>query len=133
MNTGAFFDSNMLIYVVSEDDAKAEMAEKLMSGGGTISVQVLNEFAWVSSRKLKKTIGEIRKALSAVRSVCQVVPVDIETHDLGLDIAERYKFTTYDSMLVAAAVRASCTVFYTEDLQHGQRIEGLTVRNPFIS
>lgn len=133
MTSTAFFDSNVLIYVVSENIAKAEIAEGTLARGGVTSVQALNEFAWVSFRKLKKTIGEIRHALMGIRSLCEIVGMDIQTHELGLDIAERYKFSIYDSMLVAAALQAGCATFYSEDLQHGQRIEGLTIRNPFIS
>jgi predicted nucleic acid-binding protein len=133
VSSSAFLDSNVLIYLVSEHTAKAEIAEGILSRSGLTSVQALNEFAWVSSRKFKKTIGEIRTALMHIRSVCSVVGIDIETHELGLDIAERYKFSIYDSMLIAAALRSGCTTFYTGDLQHGQRIEGLTIRNPFIS
>lgn len=131
--SGAFFDTNILIYLFSDDSAKAAMSERVTADGGTVSVQVLNEFAWVFSRKLKKSIAEIRHHLATVRAFCDVLPVDIETHELALDIAERYRFAFYDSVLLAAASRANCHTFYTEDLQHNQRIEGLTIRNPFIS
>ena len=57
-------------------------------------------------------------------------PLDIETHELALDLAERQNFSIYDRLIVAAAVRAGCTVLYTEDLQHGQMIEKLQIR-PF--
>jgi predicted nucleic acid-binding protein len=133
MSSGAFFDSNVLIYLLSGDIDKAQVSERLMASGGTISVQVLNEFAWVYSRKSKKTIDEIRNALLRIRALCDVVALDVEGHELGLDIAERYKFSIYDAMLVASALKSKCTWFYTEDLQHGQVIEGLTVRNPFRS
>ncbi|HEX4860990.1 MAG TPA: PIN domain-containing protein [Rhizomicrobium sp.] len=133
MSFGSFFDSNVVLYLLSGDSEKAELSEKLMARGGTISVQVLNEFTSVSFLKFKKTIPEIRAALAGVRALCAVTPIDLETHELGLDIAERYKFSVFDSMLVAAALQADCTTFYSEDLQHGQVIEGLTVRNPFIS
>lgn len=56
-----------------------------------------------------------------------------DVHDRGLDIAERYGFSLYDSMIVAAALCAGCTTLFTEDLQHRQVIDGaLTVRNPFV-
>jgi predicted nucleic acid-binding protein len=133
MTFGAFFDSNVVLYLLSGNSAKAELSEKLMARGGTISVQVMNEFAAASLRKFKKTIPEIRAALADVRAVCDVVPIDLATHERGLGIAERYRFSLYDSMLVSAALQANCTTFYSEDLQHGQVIEGLTIRNPFIS
>lgn len=54
------------------------------------------------------------------RAVCVVRSLDIETHDLGLEMAERYGFSIYDGLIVAAAVRAGYAILYTEDLQPGQ-------------
>ena len=127
----SFFDTNVLFYLLSKEAAKADRAEALLASGGTISVQVLNEFAAVASRKLAMSISEIREVLSTVRAICAVKPLDIETHELALDMAERHRFSIYDGLIVAAAVRAGCTVLYTEDLQHGQMIEKLQIRNPF--
>src|SRR5664279_5576610 len=127
-----FFDTNVLLYLLSNDAAKADRAEMLLASGGVVSVQVLNEFASVASRKLAMTMPEIREILSTIRTVCIVNPLDIETHDLGLDMSERYRFTIYDGLIVAAAVRAGCSVLYTEDLQHGQLIERMTIQNPFF-
>jgi predicted nucleic acid-binding protein len=126
-----FFDTNVLLYLLSKDAAKADRAEALLASGGIVSVQVLNEFASVASRKLAMTISEIREFLSTIRAICIVKPVDIETHQLGLDVAERHGFSIYDALIVAAAVRAGCAVLYTEDLQHGRMIEKLQIKNPF--
>ena len=127
----SFFDTNVLLYLLSKDAAKADRAEALLASGGIVSVQVLNEFASVASRKLAMTISEIREILSTIRAICVVKPLDIETHELGLDIAERHKFSIYDGMIIAAAVRAGCIILYTEGLQQGQMIEKLQIRNPF--
>ncbi len=75
-----FFDTNVLLYLLSKDAAKADRAEALLASGGIVSVQVLNEFASVASRKLAMTISEIREFLSTIRAICIVKPVDIETH-----------------------------------------------------
>ena len=128
----SFFDTNVLLYLLSKDPAKADRAEALLVSGGVVSVQVLNEFASVASRKLMMTIPEVREILSTIRAACAVMPLDIETHDLGLDIAERHRFSIYDALIVAAAVRAGCAILYTEDLQQGQVIEKLQIRNPFV-
>ena len=128
----SFFDTNVLLYLLSKDAAKADRAEALLASGGVVSIQVLNEFASVASRKLAMTIPEIREILSTIQGVCIVKPLDIETHKLGLDVAERYGFSIYDGMIVAAAVRAECTILYTEDLQQGQMIAKLQIRNPFV-
>ena len=128
----SFFDTNVLLYLLSKDAAKADRAEALLASGGIVSVQVLNEFASVASRKLAMTIPEIREILSTIQGVCIVKPLDIATHKLGLELAERYGFSIYDGMIVAAAVRAECTILYTEDLQQGQMIAKLQIRNPFV-
>jgi len=127
----SFFDTNVLLYLLSKDSAKADRAEALLAAGGVINVQVLNEFVSVASRKLAMPIPEIREILSTIRTVCIVNPLDIETHELGLDLAERYGFSIYDGLIVAAALHARCTVLYTEDLQQGQVINQMVIRNPF--
>jgi predicted nucleic acid-binding protein len=127
----AFFDTNILLHLISSEPAKADQAEALIAAGGVISVQVLNEFVSVASRKLAMSLAEIREALSTIRALCSVEPLSVETHDLGFDLAERFGYSIYDSLIIAAALLAKCTVLYSEDMQHGQKIESVTIRNPF--
>jgi predicted nucleic acid-binding protein len=127
-----FIDTNVLLYLLSADQARADRAEATLAGGGIVSVQVLNEFASVASRKLGMSIGEIRETLTTVREVCSVVPLNEETHDLGLQIVERYGMSIYDAMVVASALIVGCDELLSEDLQDGQIIEDrLRIRNPF--
>jgi Predicted nucleic-acid-binding protein, contains PIN domain len=135
MNEGeAFFDTNVLLYLMSGDEAKADRAEEVIAGGGIISVQVLNEFASVATRKLGMSWVEIREILSQVRAVCPVEPITVEAHDRGLQIAERYGFSIYDAMIIASALMAGCATLYSEDMQHGQVFDDqLTIRNPFAT
>jgi predicted nucleic acid-binding protein len=126
-----FFDTNVLLYLLSSDIAKADRAERLVAGGGIISVQVLNEFASVAARKLAMKLSEIKDVLVSIRAICTVRPLDLETHVVGLDLVQRYRFSIYDSFIVAAALRGRCSTLYSEDLQSGQAIGGLTIRNPF--
>ncbi len=129
----AFFDTNILLYLLSSETAKADRAEETLAGGGVISVQVLNEFSAVARRKLGMSIGEIQEVLSPIRAICPIEPLTVQTHDLGLQISERYGFSVYDAMIVASALLAECSILYSEDLQHGQVLEKrLTVRNPFL-
>ncbi|MBK1655922.1 PIN domain-containing protein [Allochromatium vinosum] len=127
-----FFDTNVLLYLLSEDVAKADRAEALLAAGGVISVQVLNEFASVASRKLRLSWPEIHEVLDTVRRLCRVEPLLLATHERGLEISEHYGFSIYDALIVASALSAKCEVLLTEDLQDGQRIDDrLLVRNPF--
>jgi predicted nucleic acid-binding protein len=128
-----FFDTNVLLYLLSGDTAKANRAEELLMSGGSISVQVLNEFASVATRKYAVEIAKIREILSVVRVVCAVKPLEVETHELGLELAERYRYSIYDSMIVAAALRAGCSTLFSEDFQDGQKIDRLTIVNPFTT
>lgn len=132
--TKAFLDTNVLLYLLSDDAAKADCAEALVIAGDVISVQVLNELASVASRKLGMSWAEIREVLETIRAVCRVEPISLETHDRGLALSERYGFSIYDSMILASALLAGCNVLFTEDLQHGQSIDGrLTVKDPFAA
>ena len=129
-----FFDTNVLLYLLSADAAKADRAEELLAIGGTISVQVLNEFAAVASRKLRMSWIEIREVLAQIRAVCAVAPMTVETHDRAVRIAERYGLSIYDALIVSAALLANCKTLHSEDMQDGQVIERqLTIRNPFAS
>jgi predicted nucleic acid-binding protein len=125
-----FLDTNILLYLLG-GDAKADRAEALLASGGTVSVQVLNEFASVAFRKVKLSWAEIREILSGVRALCEVVPLTVDIHDKGLILAERYGVSFYDSLILAAAQEAGCRVVYSEDMQDGQRFQDVTVRNPF--
>lgn len=127
-----FVDTNVLLYLLSADSAKADRVERVLASGATLGVQVLNEFAAVALRKLGMTIGEVREALGSITAVCRVMPLTLRVHEMGLQIAERYGYAIYDSLIVAAALDAGCSTLYTEDLHDGQRIERvLTIRNPF--
>src|SRR5262249_15176552 len=115
------------------DDQRAAKAEELLASGGTVGVQSLNEFASVARRKLAISWKDIRDILDAICVLCpNPVPVTFETHQAALAIGEKYGYNIYDALLASAALEASCTTPYLEDLQDGQIINGkLTVKNPF--
>lgn len=127
-----FFDTNVVLYLLSADAAKADRAEELLAAGGVVSVQVLNEFVAVASRKLRMTWPETREVLAQVRALCRVEPVSVDTHERAIQVAQRYGVSFYDALIVSAALLAGCKVLYSEDMQDGQIIERqLTIRNPF--
>jgi len=100
---------------------------------GLISVQVLNEFANVAHRKLRRSWPTIFQALAAVRTLCPPPrPITVETHELALSIAAQIGYQLSDAMIIASALEAGCDTLLSEDLQDGQVIDGrLTIRNPF--
>ena len=129
----AFIDSNVLLYLLSADNDKADLAEMVIRTGGMISVQVLNETANVARRKLAMSWMEINEVLGLIRSLCQVVPLTIQTHDRGRLVSERYGLSVFDALIVAAALLGGCETLYSEDLQDGLLIDKhLRISNPFM-
>ncbi len=128
-----FFDTNVLIYEFSEDAGKAGISENLLRGGGVVSVQVLTEFASVGLRKLRMEWSVIRDILREFRNGLAVVPLTIEMHERGLDLAERYGLNVYDATIAASAQLAGCTVLYSEDMHDGLVIDRLMIRNPYAA
>jgi len=133
MSDKAFFDTNVFVYAIIQDDPRSDHAEELIAQGGTVSVQVLSEFATVARRKTKMPWVEIRRALDGIKVLCpDPLPLTLDTHQEALAIAERYSYRIYDALIVASALEARCTTLYSEDMQDGQVIDGrLTIRNPF--
>jgi predicted nucleic acid-binding protein len=135
MRVDSFFDTNILIYAIAQQDPRSSRAESLLaSGGGRISVQTLNEFVSVARRKIGMPWRDVVEALDAVLVLCpSPIPLTLETHRSAVNIAEKYGYSIYDSLVVATAMDAKCTTLYSEDFQDGQVIEGrVTIRNPFL-
>jgi predicted nucleic acid-binding protein len=127
-----FFDSNVLLYLLSSDAGKAERVETLLQRRGVISTQVLNEVSAVVLRKQALSFPELHELLANLREFLGVVPLTVEVHERGLEVAERWEYSLYDSMIIAAALESGCRTLYSEDLQHRQMIDRrLQVINPF--
>ncbi|MGC2331060.1 MAG: PIN domain-containing protein, partial [Candidatus Acidiferrales bacterium] len=78
----AFFDTNVLIYALAQNDPRSTRAEELLSSGGVLSVQILNEFVSVAQRKILMSWSEITEALDAIRILCpSPLPITVETHE----------------------------------------------------
>lgn len=129
----AFLDTNVLLYAFAKDDPRSLAAETLLLQGCCIGVQGLNEFANVARRKLQFAWPDVERALRAIRAVCaSIVPLDVDIHKAGIAIAARYHLSIYDGLMLAAARRAGCRVFWSEDMQDGLVVEdALTILNPF--
>ena len=129
---GSFFDTNVLVYLASGDSTKADRAEAVLHDGGAISVQVLNEIANVARRKMRMSWEETRGLLASLQGLLTVHPVTIETHELGLTLAERYNLAIYDALIAASALLADCDRLWSEDMHDGLAIDRrLRIVNPF--
>jgi predicted nucleic acid-binding protein len=130
--SGSFFDSNVLLHATSLDRAKADCVNRLLDGGGTISVQVLNEISHVARRKFRMSWNDTKSFLSTIKDLLTVESLTIDTHETGLRLAEKYGFAIYDSFIVAAALAADCDTLWSEDMQDGLMVERrLRILNPF--
>lgn len=127
-----FFDTNVPLYLLTADDARAQRAEDLLAGGGVISVQVLNEFVAVARRKHRPPWSRITDTLDVLHRICRVEPLTVPVHDRALALAQRHGLPVYDAMIAASALAAGCRTLFSEDFQHGQVLDGLTILNPFL-
>jgi predicted nucleic acid-binding protein len=129
---GDFFDTNVLVYIASGRTPKADRAERLVRDGGLISVQVLNEIANVTRRKMRLSWPETRAFLSLIRGLLPIEPITLKTHETGLALAERYGLSVYDAMIAASALLAGCDRLWSEDMQDGLVIDRrLRIVDPF--
>jgi predicted nucleic acid-binding protein len=130
----AFIDTNVLVYLLSADERKADIAEVLLKDAGlerVISTQVVNEFVNTARKKAGLGWAEIRFLVATFREACAVAVLTEEDQDEALEIAEEQGFGWYDSLIVAAALRSGASVLLSEDLQAGRRIGALAISNPF--
>ncbi|WP_440998051.1 PIN domain-containing protein [Arhodomonas sp. SL1] len=135
----AFFDTNVFVYLFDADaPEKQHRAGELLRQTATegrvlLSTQVLQEFYVAVTRKLAEPLSP-EAAMHAVRDLSgfAVTQVDPPLILAAIEGSQRYRFSFWDSLILQSALQGGAEVLYTEDLQHGQRIEGLQVRNPFM-
>ena len=133
----SFIDSNILIYAEASDEpAKQSIALALLrrlklADSGVISTQVLQEYVNVALRKMRLDANHVRKQLNAHLQfeVVQVTPAIIQG---ALDLHQTRSLSFYDALIVQAASVAGCDILYSEDLNAGEVINGVTLVNPFI-
>ena len=139
MSAKSFLDTNLFIYQLeARDDRKSAIADALIregvaTGNSCISYQVVQECLNIILRKAEVPLdaSSARAYLDHVLTPLLQVPASAHLYHRGLNIHDRYRFGFYDSLIVAAALEAGCSRLLTEDLQDGQKIETLTVTNPF--
>lgn len=134
MNDRVFFDTNILLYAFSANEPeKQRTSEKIIQAHeGCTCVQALNEFCNVCLKKWELSRADIEDALSCIVADCSVTAIERKTLRRALMLNERYGYSFYDCVMLAAALECDCEVFFSEDMSSGQMIEGaLEIRNPF--
>jgi predicted nucleic acid-binding protein len=139
MSDKYFIDTNIFIYSFdTKNEIKRETAQNLIAlalekGTGIISYQVVQEFLSAATRKfaVPLRLKDAQKYLDIVlEPLCEVFS-STELYHQALEIAEEWRFSFYDALIVAAALQAECEVLYSEDMQDNQKIRGVTILNPF--
>ncbi|CAN7220431.1 PIN domain-containing protein [Rhizobium sp. LjRoot98] len=130
--TAPLLDTNILVYAFTNDD-RAAKAQELLSEPFILSVQALNEFGNVASGKLGMSWPEVRSAIEDVSGLAVAIqPIDRECNLQALNLVERFNFSFYDALMIAAALLAGSKHVFSEDMQHGLIIDGrMTILNPF--
>jgi len=134
MQDKKFLDSNIFIYAFSNQDiAKKNIASGLLlASEHTISIQVMNEVSNIMLRKLKLDNKDIKAFIEDAYSRYGVIEISRVTFLKACELRENYNLSYYDSLIVSSALEAKCDILYSEDMQDKQKIENLTIINPFI-
>ncbi|MFZ2651208.1 MAG: PIN domain-containing protein [Burkholderiaceae bacterium] len=141
MSAEVFIDTNVFIYHLdTTDKRKHAVAERIVrdglaSGNACISFQVVQECLNTALRKAEVALDTdaARSYLDTVLIPLMQVPASAALYHRALDVRARWQFSFYDSLIVAAALAAGCSRLISEDLQHAQRIDSLSIHNPFKS
>ncbi len=132
-NNSYAVDTNILIYLLdSSDNRKRNIAENILAENPKIPAQVLSEYLNVTRRLLNLPKADVVIQCAALLKDCEIIPVSCNTLTTAAGFIQKYGFQIFDSIIIAAALEANCTVLYSEDMQHGFKINGLTIVNPFI-
>jgi len=134
-NAKFFLDTNIIIYAHSDvEPEKQKIAQGIISNNDTtISTQVLQEAANTLTRKFKHTWKEVSKVLEEAATNNILHTNTNDTIMAACNVADRYGFSFYDSLIIAAALEFGCDTLYSEDLHDGQLVENsLTIVNPFL-
>jgi len=137
MKARHFLDTNILLYSISSDPAEAakrDSARLLMDRDeGALSIQVLQEFYVQATRSTRPDPlpHEIAVGLIGTWTRFAVQEITLSILDAALEIKTSHGFSYWDSAIIAAARALGCGELYSEDMRHGQEVEGIVIVNPF--
>ncbi len=129
-----FIDTNILVYLSVNNDAKTETTTKLIYNlpNAVISTQVLGEFSNVAYRNKVLSLEKLVEYIDIFTSSFELFKISASTIIYAIKIKEKYSFSFWDSLIIASAIETDCSILYSEDMQHLQRIDDkLTIINPF--
>lgn len=131
--TSVFSDTNIFIYAYSATEPeKKAIAVDILKQPVTVSIQVVNEFHWVMNRKYGVDLTTLYTINRVLFSFYRIQGLKQTTIEQAIELAQTYRYSYWDSLILSAALEAECAILYSEDLQHQQVIEGtLKILNPF--
>ena len=133
MTAKIFLDTNIALYTMGQDDRKKLIARELVARLPFVSAQVVNECVNVCLRKFGFGRERAYAFADLLMQKTNVLPVDELVIRKSADVAMRFQFSNWGALIIAAALLADCGTLYSEDMQHGQEIEGrLRIVNPFV-
>lgn len=142
MKGNVFFDTNVLVYLFDKSEKKKHaiagqlFKQSLEKYNHWISIQVINEFIVIVTRKIKNLLSlkEAKKRISFLADALNMICNSISTCSKSIALMEKYSYSYWDSLIIASALESNCTVLYTEDMQDGQVIDSkLRIMNPFAA
>jgi len=126
-------DTNVLVYLESNDISKRKIAETLLSYDPVIPAQVISEFINVIRRLRNIPKYQLIAEVSALFRHCSIAPLEQSTLELTKVLINQHDFQIFDSIIIASALEARCEILYSEDMQHNMIIhQQLKIINPFI-
>ena len=134
-NDRVFIDTNVFVYLYSGDESAKRAAAMAALGNGTacVTTQVLGELVHVLTKKFLLPTTNAQAVVHEVCDACEVHPVTPELVFAALRLREQYRYGFYDSLIIAGARMTGSSILYSEDMRHGQVIDGaLTIRSPFV-
>lgn len=133
-----FVDTNVIVYAYDKDAGEKHriaidiMKDLWRSGLGTISTQILQEFFVTLTKKISvpMDISVVRETIRRL-SKWDVLLIDVDTIIRATELQERYKYSFWDSLIIASAIAGGAKTILSEDLADSQTIQGITIKNPF--
>lgn len=135
-----FIDTNILVYLFDKTErqkqtkAKKIISERLSSSKFFLSVQVINEFINITSKKISFPIplNKQKEIIDLLNDIFIIASLSLETTLSAIEIKNKYKYSFWDSLIISSAIENKCNILFSEDMQHGSIVEStLTIVNPF--
>lgn len=133
MSDKIFLDTNVLIYALDGESIKGTKALQVLENASNlvISTQVIGEFITATTRKRVLSFEDAASWARDFMNILQTAVIDVNCIEAAVRIKQKYGYAYYDSLIVATALQTGCTHLYSEDMHHGQTVDGLTIINPF--